>query len=335
MVAIIGQDAKPLCRYLEGKGINAITFQVTQIPSLTALQLARTEITDIVILADAQKSWSLPHILSAAKQLQAKGCLVFLGHEGELPPLIAKAADRELLVTLLQRKPKPPAKASAGSGGLAAAKPVMQQPVIQPLRIPPDKILFLAVVGAQHRIGCTTQAIGLWHYCKALGFDPAVVASQEQIAEIAGTMHCKEIQSGYQIEGVPFVNETSLAYDCYILDVGTGSIPEALKAADYVLLVAGSKPWELRHTAMALRETKGEEILLLLSFSSQKDANSLQPLIGGRNSAVLPWMPELWKPSEEAMAMYETLLRPVLQRLMERDDRQRDGYADLQLSKGE
>lgn len=169
----------------------------------------------------------------------------------------------------------------------------------------------LGVMGSQPRIGCTTQAVGLWHYCKALGFDPAVVSASEQIAQIASVMNCKEIEGGYQVEGVPFVADTALAYDCYILDIGTGSITEALRVTDYLVLVAGSKPWELQHTAAALRASKGKDMGILLSFTSQKDAESLQPLFGSQTAEVAPWMPELWDPTIEALLIYDALLRPA------------------------
>lgn len=339
MVAIIGRGTGTLCKYLEEKGLDAAVFQEAQVPSLMTLLLTmHRSITDMVILPDAQKSWSMGHILSAAKHLQDRGRLVFYEHPGEVPALISVAKNKEELLRLLLNKPaKPGAKVSAGAGGRGQAPmPAPERPLkISPLEIPPERILFLAIAGTQHRIGCTTQAVGLWHYCKALGFDPAVVASQEQIAQIAGAMHSQEIPGGYQIEGIPFIADAAMAYDCYILDVGTGSIPEALRSADYMVLVAGSKPWELQYTAAALRAVKGQEILILLSFSSQQDANALRPLFGRQNVAVLPWMPELWAPSAAALATYDRLLRPTLEKLLTREARQKDEEPQLQLVKGE
>lgn len=191
--------------------------------------------------------------------------------------------------------------------------------------------MILGVVGTQHRIGCTTQAVGLWHYCKALGFDAAVVSGKEQIAQIASPMHCEQIPGGYNIEGIPFVTETTLPYDCYILDIGPGSIPDALSVTDCLVLVAGVKPWEIQHTAAALHSAKGSELSVLLSFSSEADAAGLKPLFGRQSIAVVPWMPELWTPSPQALAIYDQLLRPVLRRILSMEEPQQEEY---QLTKG-
>ena len=188
------------------------------------------------------------------------------------------------------------------------------------MRISPGSILVLGVIGSQQRIGCTTQAIGLWHYCKALGLDPAIVAASDQIAQLASVMECKQIEEGCVIEGVPFVSSTALAYDCYIVDIGAAAIPEAKKMTDCLVLVAGSKPWELEHTARALRSAKGRDIHVLLSFTSQKDADNLQPLFGGLPYSPVPYMTDPWKSCFEAMLVYDTLLRPVLERLMSQEN---------------
>lgn len=333
MVIIIGKGAAPLGEYLEENKLGVTVLSAEQIPSLTATLLAMTEVSDMVILPDAQKSWSLAHILSAAKQLQPKGKLVFFGHPGGLPPLISVAGSKEALLALLQKKAaKPSAQAGSGAGGQSQPAPGPQPLAVRPMAIPPGRILILGVAGSQPRIGCTTQAVSLWHYCKTLGFDPAVVAAREQTAQIAATMHGREIPGGYQIEGVPFVTDTALAYDCYILDIGTGSIPEALRAADHLVLVAGTKPWELPATAAALRAVNGQDVLVLLSFCTQRDAVSLRPLFGRQSVAVVPWMPELWTPSPRAMAIYDKLLRPVLEKLLTRPERQEE--QELQLTKG-
>lgn len=337
MVAIIGTDGGALRAYLEGNGVKAAVYQPNRVSSLTALLLGTEGITDLVILPDARGSWSMGHILSTAKQLQDRGRLVFYGGTNDkIPPLIAAAGDKEALLRLLKKPVKPAAKASAGGQGQAAVTVTERPAKILPLEIPPEKILILGVVGSQRRIGCTTQAVGLWHYCKALGFDPAIVAGQEQIAQIAGTMQSQAIQGGYRVQGIPFVTDAALTYDCYILDVGTGAIQDALGAADHLILVVGSKPWELQHTAAALRAARGRNMLILLSFSAQRDAESLAPLFGQRSVGLIPWMPELWTPSPAALALYDRLLRPTLERLLARDqDREKEEEPQLQLGKGE
>lgn len=326
MVVVIGATAVRVAGFLSEKGIEAFAYQSAQVPSLTALLLQKPEISDIVLLQGEERTWSMGHILAAAKQLQNKGRMIFLGDYGPLPALITVAADNEMLLKLLKKQ-----KISDGTTGAKTPVVPLEMPenhkrqiVIRPMVVPPEKILLLGVIGSQHRIGCTTQAVGLWHYCKALGFDPAIVASDSEIQEIARPMRSQGIPGGYQIEGIPFVTDTAHAYDCYILDIGPGNVQEALRATDCLVLIAGSKPWELQYTAAALRAARGKEMLVLLSFSSRSDAAALQPLFGCQTAEVLPWMPDLWKPSVEALEVYESVLRPALEKMLARDETQQE-----------
>lgn len=329
-VAVIATDPS-IATFLKAAGFSVTELDPSNVPSLTGLLFDCPDISALVIQDCETARWSVPHVLAAAKQLENRGPVILLGG-GKLTRLCGNAK----LVYVIERKEDLPAalrrlpKMSDGGRSLgsadrrtAAERPASTQTKpakIRPIDIPAGKILMLGVIGSQPRIGCTTQAIGLWHYCKALGFDPTVVSSPEQISQIASVMNCKEIDGGYQIEGIPFVADTALAYDCYILDIGTGSIPEALRVTDYLVLIAGSKPWELQHTAAALRAARGNRMGILLSFTSQKDAHSLQPLFGGQTAAVAPWTAELWQPSTEALLVYDGLMRSILEKILMNDE---------------
>lgn len=328
-VAVIADSS--VAAFLNAAGFTTMQLDPREVPSLTGLLLDHEEISGMVIQDGKIASWSASHVLAAAKQLERNGPTILLGggtltQQCSNTTLVYAADKNDQLPALLRRR----LKTSGGGRILGAsvkrastekAEPVQVNSVkIRPMKVPIGKILMLGVIGSQHRIGCTTQAIGLWHYCTALGFDPAVVSSSEQIAQIASVMNCKEIEGGYQIEGIPFVADTALAYDCYILDIGTGSIPEALRITDYLVLVAGSKPWELQHTAAALRAAKGKEMGILLSFTTQKDAHSLQPLFGNQTASIAPWTPELWEPAVEALLIYDTLLRSALENILTMDE---------------
>lgn len=314
MIALIGANTKPLKTYLEENGIPTEHYAQHTVPSLTALLITTPAITSIVVMPDAQKEWSLAHALNAARQLKMKGHLIYFQGQSA-SPLIATPATEEALLQLLKKPSKPAAKAADTTGGKAL--PVKHEPPeIKPLEIPLGSILFLGIIGSQSRIGCTTQAIALWHYCKELGFDPAIVSSQTQISDIAAVMHRQEINGGYQIEGIPFVTNSSLSYDCYILDLGIDNVRETIQRSDYLFLVAGTKPWELQHTSSALRMAKGKQGSILLSFSSKKDADALAPLFEGRQFCVLPWMKDFWNPGAAVLAIYNQLFRPILMRCL-------------------
>lgn len=314
MIAVIDKKLNNLCYDLQSNNFRTISFLPEQVPSLTAMLLEHEAVTDIVIPMEQHKNWSMGHILAAARLLQGKGRVILLGFGGPFPDLISVAADDAELLELLKK----PRRKADSTGGPQRPPVLSGQPqkTPLPLAVPAGKVLILCVVGAQRRIGCTTQAVALWHYCKALGFDPAIVTGAEQLTEIAGTMQHREIPDGYLIEGIPWVTNTAQAYDCYILDIGVGNIQEAFQVADYLILVAGSKPWELQHTTAALRAARDKDMLVALSFSSRSDADSLRPLFGRQAVAVLPWMPDLWHPSAEVLALYDSVFRSTLERLL-------------------
>lgn len=323
MTIIIGNGAAALRTYLEENAIKAAAYSCDAVPSLTALSFRIPDIRNIVLLQE-DIVWSMGHILAAAKQLQGKGRLFLLGTDTAPYSMIHAALTKEDLLRLL----KMPPKATSTDGGRVldradeppkAPQPNQQHTVV-PLNIPPSKILLLGVVGSQQRIGCTTQAISLWHYCKALGFDPAIVSSPEQLAAIAAPMQKEEIPDGYRIEGIPFVTNTAHAYDCYLLDVGAGNMTATQSYADHTILVAGGKPWELQNTAASLRALRGKELTVLLSFCAEKDARSLQPLFGTITPQVMPWAPELWTPHPGALAIFDTFLRPIIMQILERTE---------------
>lgn len=338
MTIIIGNDAEPLRTYLEENAIKVAVYRCDAVPSLTALSLQIPDIRHIVIQKE-DIIWSMGHILAAAKQLQGKGRLFLLGTDTAPYSMIHAALTKEDLLRLIKTSPKATSTSSGGRVMHRADEPPKEtqpkQHTFFPLNIPPAKILLLGIVGSQQRIGCTTQAISLWHYCKALGFDPAIVSSPEQLAAIAAPMQKEEIPDGYRIEGIPFVTNTAHAYDCYLLDVGAGNIQVTQSYADHTILVAGGKPWELQNTAASLRVLRGKEITVLLSFCCEKDARSLQPLFGTITPQVMPWAPELWTPHPGAMVIFDTLLRPIITHILERTEEQEQKQEEIELMKGD
>lgn len=330
-IAVISPDFG-IGRYLNAAGFTVMDLRPDDVPSLTALLFDYPEISGLVIQDSSTAPWSISHVLTAAKHLQRTGPTVLFG-AGKLYeqcydiPLVLTTQRKEEIPCILRR----PLPASGGQQLPKVRKPTATQlPPLEmeekprPLNIPPGKLLMLGVIGSQSRIGCTTQAIGLWHYCKQLGFDPAIVVPSDQLTQLTTVMDCQSIQEGYLIEGIPFVTSTALAYDCYVLDIGAGSIQEGKKMADCLVLVAGSKPWELPNTAASIRATHGKGVHVLLSYTTDKDMKNLQPLFGGLSCAAAPYTPNLWLCSTEAMLIYDKLLRSTLERLIGMDRTQEE-----------
>ena len=328
MEIIVIEDRSSLTKHLQAAGFSVQRFSYREVPSVTALLLSHTNVCGMVIQDQSSVIWSGAHILAAAKQLSVKGHTVIVGggkltEQCKSSPLVSVCTDITPLADLLKRPIK---KAPAGKAGLQVKpkpaalteqKAEVPEPV-KPLKIPADKILFVAVLGSQPRVGCTTQAVGLWHYLKALGFDPAIASSAEQIAQIVGAMHNEQIEGGYKVEGIPFVTDTALAYDCYILDLGSNvNLEEVKRTADCIILVAGSKPWELQNTAAAARAVRGSKHRILLSFTTKENAEKLMPVFAGELAIAAPWIPDIWDKSPTALQQYEYLLRDLIVDLLE------------------
>lgn len=287
------------------------------VPSLTALLLAKPEVAAMAICANEILRWSDGHILAAAKILQARGRLVLVGSGAEqfaMSTLVFRVDTEEDALRLLTRPRGGAAATAAKKSGSDGGSTPERQPAFRPLplKISRSRILMIHVVGSQPRIGCTTQAIALWHYFKAAGMDPAVVMDEANIRLLADTMSgAKRINGGCSINGISFVSDTQQAYDCYIRDFSFGQQPNHGKA-DAVVLVAGSKPWELPNTMQAVRTLRHPRCAAVFSFTD--NAEQLTPLLRGTPAEVAPYIPDPWLTPPAMLLIYDRLLRSLLER---------------------
>lgn len=318
MIALFGRYAL-LPDKLKESSIAYCNMDGAAIHSLTALLLDRQDICCLVLQAEPVMPWSDGHILAAAKLLQVKGSLILVGtgpaaeRLGE-SPLITLAETEEQAFQMLSR-PKAGTKQRKvdSSGGITKF-------VQRPLRIPAFKILLIDVIGSQPRIGCTTQAIALWHYFHALGADPAVVMEESQLRQLSSTMQIqKKLDGGCVIEGIPFVTDTQRSHDCYIRDLGCTQVSHS--DADAVVLVAGVKPWELAYTMQAMRSLKHPHKIAVLSFTDASEVQKLQILFKSCQfpAAAAEYTPNPWAFAAQALLIYDTLLRPILEQQTEEE----------------
>lgn len=289
-----------------------------QVSSLVAVILADPELTQLVLVDPLP--WSTAHVLAAGKQLQGRGGQLYL-IGGSLRSSYVR------LIQGLEEIAKPaapggtekPQQRHQVSSSPNPAPPVQSPaPVIRPLQIPSDLIYSLAVAGSQARIGCTTQAMGLWRWAKAVGFSPAVVVKEDDGSALAACYNgqSRRIAGGFEICGIPMVTSTALAYDCYIYDLGTLG-PETQRlftGVDWSILVTGSKPpIELRALSQALAAVGQRPYLsCICSFATPEAVRQISDLFGGRRVLAAPWAPDPFDPGEDAVAVYDRLLRPVL-----------------------
>ncbi len=314
MVVVIASTAHcsdRLCAF----GLDCQWKRPEELPSLTGFLMDNPGITHLVIQCDGKEAWSDVHILAAAKQLRERGGVILTGSGDQLlrlrgNPLLGFATDDEALLSLLSGK-----KQSQVPN--LREKTVPPGPTVRPIRVPPSATVVIDVVGSQSRIGCTTQAITLWHYFKALGFRPAVICSPELIELIAPTMDSRRIDGGYVVDGVVFLTAVGSDYNCFIRDCGCGSGPA--RGADWVILVAGVKPWELQHTMRTVRSMERQASAVLLSFAEPAACQQLRVLFGSAPSAPAPWIPDPWHPASPVLTAYDKLLRKQIEYYFEKE----------------
>lgn len=319
MKAMIHKELERMNGIFQKYGIETEGFPDPAPSSLTALLLRDKEIA--FFLLPNVEAWSLGHVLSAAKLLSSRGGSFLLWEEPvDRPALLTGVHEEAALEALL--RPKPVVSTASTSGG---PEPLPERyragKIIEPLDIPPGAVLLLGVVGSQRRIGCTTQAAALFHYCKSLGFSPAICQSPEALATLSDVCQGEKIDGGYRIEEIPFVTGTALAYDCYVLDLGAGPEEAALKACDLLVLVGGWKPWEVAETASAWWHLAEYPAVPVLSFLRSQDLPKYQPLFGGTTVYPAPYISgDPWQPNGAAMLAWDRILRTLLKAALERQE---------------
>lgn len=295
------------------------------VPSLMCLiDLPQTPPCAIVLDFRAGCPYSVPHVLSAAQLLAATRHRLFLLKGGNLPESLVSSGNFILLPETVQE-----ALAKIGAcmkkrgkptdGSSRKEKPEKKRVPSPASKEPPPAlelygmILILAVAGSQSRIGCTTQAFALWHYCKSLGLQTAIVMPPDAAALLAKFMDGQQREGGVVIGEIPIVDGMTYEFDCYIQDLGvlTPDNQKQFQDADCGILVMGGKPWELTFAAKALSLTQGQrQLLLLVSFCTDGALSELKKVFPGWFLAAADWRPDPFQPQTPD---FDAVLRPLLE----------------------
>lgn len=321
-IALFG-NLETLAKALEEKGVSSAVFDAGSTPSLTAMLVAHTDIISVVMCAEELGRWSDGHILAAAKALQSKGRFLILGESAEAerlkcsPLVICVSSIEDALKLLLRPKGGAAALAAKVTMGETTSAPVAELEFdARRLKGSESRIYSVAVHGSQPRIGCTTQALGLWHYFKAVGLSSAIVATESQIHLLEETVaNAKREGARVMIDGIPFIPRQEMMYNVYIYDSPNASYKSLIP--DAVLLVAGCKPWELYNTIEAMNHVPQDRTAILLSFATEETTQGLRKEIRekGIEVDIAPYMPDPWAEANASLLrIYDALLRPILER---------------------
>ncbi|MEM5780376.1 MAG: hypothetical protein AAGU02_04420, partial [Lawsonibacter sp.] len=145
---------------------------------------------DYILIDLAECDFSQEHILSAVQLLRrfSVADLIFLSPAGEETDLLFEKLARFRLSNLIAVNSDTDLQAELRSclneegGGFHRRFSAQQKGMVleaarkaSPLKIIPGMTVSVAVAGTQSRVGVTTQCFALYHYLKALGFQPAIL----------------------------------------------------------------------------------------------------------------------------------------------------------------
>lgn len=128
----------------------------------------------------------------------------------------------------------------------------------------------IAVVGSQGRIGTTTVALGLANWLTEVGGRSCYVEANE-----SGHMECLVIDyemmpkdEGFVMDEVGYYkSQPTQEYSFIVTDYGTGELGTM---PDILLLVCGTKPYELPHTLKLLEQYEDQCVIILFTFVVQE-----------------------------------------------------------------
>lgn len=124
----------------------------------------------------------------------------------------------------------------------------------------------IAMVSSQSRIGTTTTALGFVAWLGSVGASAAYVEKNDSgiIPYLADAYEMDEEAGGYRLEKMWYGTQAPDAgFHFLIEDYGTGR-PEA--DADILLLVCGTKPYEIVHTMRLMEQYETKAAFILCPF---------------------------------------------------------------------
>lgn len=281
-----------------------------QTPSLTALamqEVDRKTLDSVVLDCRGECPYSDAHILSAQSFFQIAGVKFYVICKDKTFPQssgIFLCDTPEAVIRQLQDKPAHQERTPEPS-----SKPVPLRPIS------------VSVMGSQSRIGCTTQALQLWHYFSSLHYKPVVIFDANRLEQLKATDDdVKVTREATFIEGIPFLSADmdTGAFNCMIRDWGVIDDHKGAAAADADLcvMVAGVKPWEFTDSAAAIsRLSKDARLIVVVSFGNgQKSIQDMGAILKQLKRSCLSllagYAPDPFQPGQ--MDSYQMLM-PILQ----------------------
>lgn len=150
----------------------------------------------------------------------------------------------------------------------------------------------VAVISSQPRMGATTVAVGLCTWLAQVGATVSYVEANGSghLNLLARSYEMEENGQGYLFEEVFYqVDEGQGGVNFVVYDIGTAVAEKrrVIEQADVVLLVCGTKPYELPFTLQLQRQMAGREYDLVLPFVAEEIRAEIETALGNGEGRVL------------------------------------------------
>lgn len=290
------------------ENIICIFIDINKIKSLTAFISRATEVKDknYLILDVRGTNFSSEHILSFVqmlRQFSVAELIVIANDTEDNKILFAKISSFDIKHLILEdndvsfklQESLTPQKSKNIIDNISKIRTdgILAQTmkdVDTSIKINPDTFLNIVVVGACGRIGATTQAIGIYHYIKKLGFNPIVIDKTSKTIETYYNYDRANVVEGeyLYIHDIPF-NINSISSDginVNIFDIGNNiskHMTEIL-SADLVVTVLGVKPIEVYNAANLMGELQlieDRRLINIISFADDTDFSAISENLKG------------------------------------------------------
>lgn len=127
--------------------------------------------------------------------------------------------------------------------------------------------IYISLIGSQPRIGTTTAAIALCHWLASVGATVCYVENNASntLPILAHSYGMEQNGNGWLFEGVEYQKqEPKTTVNFIVRDMGSIGVP--LSDTDVLVLVCGTKAWEIPYTAKLKQTQEGNKAYLLCPF---------------------------------------------------------------------
>ena len=179
--------------------------------------------------------------------------------------------------------------------------------------------VLIALLSSQTRMGVTTTAVSLCTWLESVGATVCYVEENDShhLELLARSYGMEEQELGWQLGQVKYqTQETKENFNFIIYDIGYEweSKQELIEKADKLLVLCGTKPYELPFTGRLQRKYYGQQAYLLCPFVAEEQREEVRELLQKEAQQVLflEYQPEPIIIEPRNQKVFETIIKEYI-----------------------